>query len=327
MTKARFQLTNRKSKVMGRFRRLLCISSLLLTACANASAQDGTDMVKRDPVKNYSIRADVELQYTEDLFSPPTGDSSYVKMNFSSPLFIEYNKGDLQNFLKFPEAFLYDADPLMTTSYTFTALHGSGEINPGMMQVDELSISKNQAGIFKRDIQGEIESALTIDFSILNVKEMMEKGDKPLFTLLFSVPDCSGCWQKVNDGYAQVQNEFGKYVTGKEALQMVLGFSHENFYVSDEIQAVYKAGLVEAEPVIKDVFIEKFRKNYYKNAPKTDAEQLIRFLLNPSGKLEIPFEGSIRSDNHFRRNARYEGRIRVHGDQNYRFMPEGEKQD
>jgi len=300
----------------------IALFPFLTISCTNALAQSNDDVIIGATEEEYAIRAEVQLEFTETLFCQSTKDSIDVKTEFYSPLFIQFNKADLNNFLKNPAAFTDNADPFLSTTYVWSDQQNNIEIVPGYMKVHEKSSGKNMSESWKRDITGEIGTALYVDFSILNIAESLNKSEKAAFTLLFKLSSCPACEEKNVTGSATLKENNGETMTITEHLQMNPSFSHEDVFSPASIQAVMDVGLVETTGEKKEQFEENFRKQFYATAPKIDAEKLIRFLLNPSESLEIPFEGHIFGSGDCRHYQKYKGTIKLDGDEVYKFASE-----
>lgn len=295
---------------------------VLLSAYLPSIAQEDNEIFIGATSEEYSIRADVELEFVETIFCVPTKDTLYRKLNFLSPLFIQFNKADMKNFLKKPEVFLHHVDPLISTTYVYSDHLGNNEIVPGYMKAHDVSFADNQTESWTRDVSGERGTALYIGFAILNYKESLRKTEKPLFTLLFKLDPCMSCVEKNVSGKAVFKSINNPTITVTEGLSLDAEFSHDDLFNPALAIAVTDAGLTETIGEERDAFEENFRKQFYANAPKIDAEKLIRYLIEPSGTLEIPFAGSIKSNAICNQNYKFKGVIKVYGNQVYRFMTE-----
>lgn len=293
----------------------------LLSSLYPALSQENSEIFIGATSEEYSIRADVELEFVEKVFCESTKDTLFRKLDFSSPLFIQFNKADLENFLKHPEVFADHVDPFISTTYVYSDHLGNNEIVPGLMKTHDESFADNQTESWTRDVSGERGTSLFIGFSILNYTESLNKNEKPTFTLLFKLDPCTSCIEKNVSGKAVFKSIDNPTITVTEGLSLDAEFSHEYLFSPALAIAVTDAGLTETTGEEREQFEENFKKQFYATAPKIDAEQLIRFLLHPSGTLEIPFEGFIYSNAVCRQNNTFKGVIKVFGNQVYRFMP------
>ncbi|HBG69856.1 MAG: hypothetical protein A2W93_00560 [Bacteroidetes bacterium GWF2_43_63] len=293
---------------------------VLLTAYLPSTAQEDNEIFIGATSEEYSIRADVDLEFVEAVYCANTKDTLHRTLHLLSPLFIQFNKADLENFLKKPEVFINHVDPLISTTYVYSDHLGNNEIVPGNMKTHDVSFADNQTESWTRDVSGERGTALFVGFSILNFAESLKKTEKPLFTLLFKLDPCVSCIEKNVSGKAVFKSNNNPTITVTEGLSLDAEFSHEYLFYPALAIAVTDAGLTETLGKERDEFEENFKKQFYANAPKIDAEKMIRFLLQPSGTLEIPFEGSIKSDANCRQNNTFKGVIKVYGNQVYRFM-------
>lgn len=262
---------------------------------------------------DYSIKSELVLDYSytiKDVLGP--GNSQTGTLHFKSPAFLNFNRNDLSFFKAEPSEFI--ATPLLIdASCCFSDSEGSDEENAGYTWINEYVTMIQDGESSEISLTGEQLSSVKIVFTMVDLKNKVNDGQKNLqFRLEFFHDECSSCEQKDVTGYITYGDM--KMTDGLRLDGRIVSSVRFNEYLN---QALMDNNMAGKDDKTKWAFEDSFTDNYFKDMPMIDANRLIDFLLNPKGVIEFPISGFLNSPDGAEKMI-YTGSLRLYGDKIYK---------
>jgi len=300
--------------------KLLKVCIILLLLATNVIfAQNKYERAHGVTQYDYSLKAELELEYTSDVNFVEVNTKILNAYKLKSPFFLQYNLNDLKFFRAEPDKFIGYEDHFIDSNYGFSDSRNENEILAGMMQADVLQKSEGDAVTTEQKLSGAMGCSIDVNFCLLGLKDQLKTGLKPKLTLFFSAPSCRNCDQQNVNGYAKTLLPDGNNFTVTDGLTLEVPMEYGLSYANDFINILMDRNMLESEKREKDKIEEEFKVNYYKNLPKIDAFSLVDFLISPKGVYEVLFEGSVKTEGLIPENTHFKGKLKIYGDKLYKF--------
>lgn len=266
----------------------------------------------------YSVKAEMELEYTSDMFFDVFENRIVFDYKMVSPFFLDFNLNDLLFFKAEPSEFLGYEGGFMSANSYFIDSKGIREISAGMTTFTKyFNKSTSPAESAESNLTGQIRQSPEISFSLVGLSKYLKSKQRPELTLFISSEACENFEQNVSGVIKSSDAQGGSFtITENLTIPMVIAYQGQS-YPDKLIEAQDLSNTKDMSHKDYCIWLDNFQSDFYKTLPKIDALSLVEYLINPKGVYEIPFSGFLKSTK-YKESFTFKGKIKVYGEKRFK---------